>query len=144
MVEISVNYGETRSKDFQSETHNCTITVFLTEDQLLERTVDEWYYFYDNKLVKIVDKMFRTEKKESKEIAYNNFVEEEVVAKLPPEINKSTLDFNKVHKIGSKPCSKCFGPITWEYRPGIAWPIHVDEMGKIIGNGTCPNYRGDS
>lgn len=84
-----------------------------------------------------------------------NFVKEEPVeykekvitapgmAKLPKDLNKGVLDFNKVHKIGSKPCSKCSGPITWEYRPGIAWPIHVDEMGKIIGNGTCPEYKGD-
>jgi len=128
----------------------------ITEHDLLERSIEEWYYFFVNKLRKIVKVMFGDEK-ETKELAYEKVdilktaaeevektLKTEGMAKLPKDLNKGELDFQKVHKIGGVPCKNCLGPITWEYRPGIAWPIHVDEMGKILGNGTCPEYKGDS
>ena len=59
--------------------------------------------------------------------------------KLPKDMPK-VLDYSKVHEIGSRPCQHCGGFITWEYRPGIPWPIHVDKDGKIKGNGGCPSY----
>lgn len=67
------------------------------------------------------------------------------MAKLPKDLNKSTLDFNKTHKIYKDACNKCAGMITFEYYgKGIRYPIHIDANGKIIGNGTCPEYKGDS
>ena len=65
------------------------------------------------------------------------------MAKLPKDINKSTLDFKKTHKIYKDPCNRCGGMITFEYYgKGIQYPIHIDANGKIIGNETCPEYGG--
>lgn len=63
MVEISVSYGETSSKDYNSEKHELSIKVFLTDDQLLERSVEQWYFYYNNMLKKAVREMFGTEEK---------------------------------------------------------------------------------
>ena len=63
--EITISYGEKRSKDYQSEDHHLSITLHnITEDDLIEHTPSEWFYFYDNKLRKDVNEMFKTEKKE--------------------------------------------------------------------------------
>ena len=63
--------------------------------------------------------------------------------KLPRDLNKGEFDFNKEHVVAKKVCSRCGGAITWEYRPDISWPVHVDpNTKKILGNGTCPEYGG--
>ena len=37
-------------------------------------------------------------------------------------------------------CNKCSGLISWDKYPDVKRPIHVDKDGKIIGDGSCPNF----
>ena len=37
-------------------------------------------------------------------------------------------------------CNRCNGFISWDKYPGVKHPIHVDKEGKIIGDGSCPNF----
>ena len=91
MVEITISYGETHSKDYNSEKHELSINISLTEDQLLERSVQQWFFYYNNMLKKAVREMFGTEKEIIPEkkgvttITYDTVVEE-------PIINQETYD----------------------------------------------------
>lgn len=98
MVEISVTYGETRGKgetrsvDYQSqkhsdsETHELSINISLTKEQLLERSIEQWYFYYNNMLKKAVREMFgikekvlpEPEKRETETIAYENTDDSEI------------------------------------------------------------------
>lgn len=91
--EIIVSYGKKRTKDYQSESHHTGMTLLPSRDDLEERTIEEWFYYYDNKLRKVVNEMFRTEKKiektpfpkkEVQTIAYENdtIVEEEIIEEV--------------------------------------------------------------
>lgn len=62
--EITISYGEKRSKNYNTEDHHLSITVELSEDELLERPLKDWFYFYDNKLRQAVNNMFAIEKNE--------------------------------------------------------------------------------
>ena len=71
MVEINVSYGETRSKNYNSEKHELSINIFLSEEDLMENPVEQWFYFYNNMLKKAVKEMFgEGEQSEIKTIAY--------------------------------------------------------------------------
>ena len=37
-------------------------------------------------------------------------------------------------------CNKCNGLISWDKHPDVRYPIHVDKEGKIIGDGSCPDF----
>lgn len=56
------------------------------------------------------------------------------------QINKEIIA--KQYSICSKPCDRCNGNITWDLYPTKKHPIHVDEVGAIIGDGSCPKYDG--
>ncbi|MFX1236429.1 MAG: thermonuclease family protein [Promethearchaeota archaeon] len=45
------------------------------------------------------------------------------------------------HDISKTRCKSCGGLISWDNYPNQKWPIHVDENGYKIGNGSCPNFN---
>ena len=59
-----------------------------------------------------------------------------------PQPTKKTSGSKKKYSIANKPCNKCNGLISWdEYsKENPTLPIHVDENGLIIEDGTCPEY----
>jgi hypothetical protein len=56
--ELTISYGEGRSKNYNTEKHHLSITVLPSEEDLIERPIDKWFYFYDNMLRKAVAAMF--------------------------------------------------------------------------------------
>ncbi len=38
-------------------------------------------------------------------------------------------------------CNKCSGFISWELRPERSYPLHVNQEGKIVNDGNCPEYQ---
>ena len=37
-------------------------------------------------------------------------------------------------------CKQCGGIISWDKYPDVKHPIHVNDQGKIQGDGSCPNF----
>ncbi len=38
-------------------------------------------------------------------------------------------------------CKNCGGFISWELRPERSYPLHVNQEGKIVNDGNCPEYQ---
>ena len=49
--------------------------------------------------------------------------------------------YNFLNKAGEPYiCNRCGGLISWDKHPTVRHPIHVNEQGKIIGDGSCPDF----
>jgi hypothetical protein len=49
--------------------------------------------------------------------------------------------YNYLNKTGQPyTCNTCHGLISWDKYPDVKHPIHVNEQGKIIGDGSCPDF----
>lgn len=55
---------------------------------------------------------------------------------------KKSAAGKKKYSIANKPCNKCNGLISWDGfdKESPTPPIHVDESGFLIDDGTCPEY----
>ena len=62
--------------------------------------------------------------------------------KKPNAIKKTSSGSKKKYSIANKPCNKCNGLISWDgySKENPTLPIHVDENGFIIEDGSCPEY----
>lgn len=59
----------------------------------------------------------------------------------PPAPIDATDRYNYLNQKGHPyQCNKCQGLISWDKYPSVNLPIHVDEDGKPIGDGSCPNF----
>ena len=57
--------------------------------------------------------------------------------------NAPKIEMGKIYKLAGKPCKTCGGFISWDdYSESNKYPVHVSKDGKIIGDGTCPEYGG--
>lgn len=61
--------------------------------------------------------------------------------KKPNSIKKTTSG-RKIYSIASKPCNKCNGTISWDGfdKDNPTPPIHIDQNGFIIDDGSCPEF----
>jgi len=86
---------------------------------------------------------------------YNTRVEEEIVTaatkgkdiifKGAKKLPKSTKKIaSETHKISGTTCNQCGGHISWDMRPERKLPLHVDENGRIVGTGDCPEWEGEN
>jgi len=59
------------------------------------------------------------------------------------ELKPATKYINKdgTYKIAEKHCKNCDGLISWDGWIKGNPPIHVDSNGKMIDDGSCPNYE---
>ena len=62
---------------------------------------------------------------------------------LPKEIDYARI-YNYMRKDGKTPntCNKCSGFISWDLRPERIYPLHVNQEGKIVDDGNCPEFGG--
>lgn len=49
--------------------------------------------------------------------------------------------YNYMSKKGTPyTCNKCKGFISWDLRPERSFPLHVNQEGRIVNDGNCPEY----
>ena len=76
-----------------------------------------------------------------------NDIEPKVVSLgLANDTGTKSIDMGKTYSYMSKKgipyvCNKCSGFISWELRPERSYPLHVNQEGKIVNDGNCPEFQ---
>lgn len=75
--------------------------------------------------------------------AYDEAMKERIKGEMVSQIDE--IQFGgpgegKKHKISKTLCDRCKGHITWDFRPSISYPMHVNSHGYLIGDGSCSKF----
>jgi hypothetical protein len=137
---VGVKYGETKSLgNYESQRMDVFLSQTIASDEPFEPTINELYRKAKEWVIgklrqeDLIAEEIEIEKSENQETPKQKILKKVKGAKK--------IDQKRVYKAAGTLCKKCGGIISWDDFPDNKYPVHIDEEGHIIGDGSCPEYE---